>query len=99
MDDQKLNKLFAAARAQPPAAVSGKLEQKILQQLQRESRTELPGLFEQLNQFFPKVAWGTGFIVVLCFAGDLMLTNLHGPEISAGVLQISNQWFPSEINL
>lgn len=87
MNERKLKQLFESAGRETPPVLSDDFATRVLIELRREP--EPVSLFDQLNLWFPKVAWASVAVIVLCVTGELAL-NL--PSLSEGGAQISDQW-------
>jgi len=94
MNEKKLHQLFGAARKETPSLPEPGFENLVLTAIRRESR-HAPGtasLFDQLGALFPRLAWATALVVVLCVAADFGLGALGVPSLTDGAAQISDQW-------
>jgi hypothetical protein len=95
MKEQKLSKLFAAARQEPvsmpPADFDVQVLQAIRQETRRQTDPEPASLFDQLNRLFPRLAWASLFVIAAGIGVDY-LTSTQLPDLTDGVTQISNQW-------
>lgn len=90
MNDQKLNQLFAAARREAPAVPPAGFEWQVQQALRREPlATESAGVLEQLSRLFPRLAFASAAVMVLCVTGDWVLQS---PGLTEGVTQLARQW-------
>ena len=58
----------------------------------RGGTPETLSLFDQLNLWFPRLAWAAVVIMVLSVAADWGLTAAGVPGLGDGVTQISAQW-------
>jgi hypothetical protein len=95
MNEQKLKKLFTAARNENAPAPSADFAADVLRAIRREKQipaTETFLVFDQLNLLFPKLAWAAVGMIALCVATDFGLTAAGVPNLSDGVSQISSQW-------
>ena len=96
MNEQKLKRLFVAARKETAPAPPAGFAADVLRAVRREKPISLPetfSVFDQLNRFFPKLAWAAAAIIVLGVATDFGLAAAGGPDLSDGLSQISAQWF------
>ena len=96
MSEQKLNRLFAAARNEtvpvPPEHFAG----DVLRAVRREQPASAPAtlsIFDELNLLFPRLAWLAAMVIALGIVADFGLTAAGLPNLNAGVAQISSQWF------
>jgi hypothetical protein len=95
MNEQKLKKLFAAARNETAPAPSADFAADVLRAVRREKQIEAAETFsvsDQLNLLFPKLAWAAVAMIALCVATDFGLTAAGVPNLSDGVSQISSEW-------
>jgi anti-sigma-K factor RskA len=95
MNEQKLIKLFAAARNETAPAPSADFAVDVLRAVRREqtvSSAKTFSIFDQLNLLFPKLALAAAAVIVLGVAADFGLTAAGVPDLSDGVSQISAQW-------
>jgi hypothetical protein len=95
MNEQKLKKLFEAARNETAPAPSADFAANVLRAVCREKQIEAAepfSLSDQLNLLFPKLAWAAVAMIALCVATDFGLTAAGVPNLSDGVSQISSQW-------
>jgi hypothetical protein len=95
MNEQKLKKLFAAARNETAPAPSADFAAGVLRAVRREKPVSPPetfSIFDQLNLLFPKLALTAAALIVLGVAADFGLTAAGVPDLGDGVSQISAQW-------
>jgi hypothetical protein len=94
MNEQKIQRLFAAARKAAAPAPSGDFAGDVLRAIRREpfAPPEADSLSDQLNRLFPRFALAAALVIVLGLAADFGLTAAGVPELGDGVAQISAQW-------
>jgi hypothetical protein len=95
MNEQKLKKLFAAARNETAPAPSEHFATDVLRAIGRENQispAETFSVFDQLNLLFPRFALAAAALIVLGIAADFGLTAAGVPNLSDGVSQVSAQW-------
>jgi hypothetical protein len=95
MNEQKLKKLFAAARNETAPAPSADFAAGVLRAVRREKQIPSPetfSVFDQLNLLFPKFACVAAVVIVLGVATDFGLTAAGIPNLGDGISQISSQW-------
>jgi anti-sigma-K factor RskA len=95
MNEQKLKKLFAAARNETAPAPSADFAADVLRAVRCEKTVpaaEAFSIFDQLNLLFPKLALAATAVIVLGVAADFGLTAAGVPDLSDGVSQVSAQW-------
>jgi hypothetical protein len=96
MNEQKLKKLFEAARNEIAPAPPADFAAVVLRAVRREKTVPSAGtfsIFDQLNLLFPKLALAATVVILLGVAADFGLTAAGVPNLSDGVSQISAQWF------
>jgi hypothetical protein len=99
MNEQKIKKLFNAARNETAPAPSGNFAGDVLRAIRLERPLAPPGTFsisDQLNQLFPRFALAAVVVIVLGGATDLGLTAAGVPDLGDGVSQLSAQWLFTE---
>jgi len=95
MNEQKLKRLFAAARNETAPAPPADFAADVLRAIRREKQIPPPetiSVFDRLNLLFPKLACAAAAVIVLGVAADFGLTAAGVPNLSDGVSQISAQW-------
>jgi hypothetical protein len=95
MNEQKLKKLFGAARNEIAPAPPANFAASVLRAIRREkpiSIAETFSIFDQLNLLFPRFALAAAMVIALGVAADFGLTAAGVPDLSDGVSQISTQW-------
>ena len=95
MNENKLKKLFEAARKEtppmPPVDFDGDVMRAIRNE-RRAPRTEASSMFDTLGVLFPRIATAAALVIVLCVAADFGLSAANGPDLSDGIVAISEQW-------
>jgi hypothetical protein len=91
MNDDKLKKLFAAARKDNPPAPACGLDFLVMQAIQREPAPRAATMTDQLNALFPRLAGAAVAAIVLCVAGDWLVAGAQA-GLTDGVTQLSQQW-------
>jgi hypothetical protein len=91
MNDYKLGKLFAAARRENPPMLTEGFEFIVMQAIKRETAPRAVTVFDQMNMFFPRLAWAAVVTIALCIAGD-WLTGGAQMNLTDGVTQLSQHW-------
>jgi hypothetical protein len=94
MNDDKLKKLFAAARKENPPASAGGLDFLVMQAIKHEPARRAATVSDQLNALFPRLAGAAVAIIVLCVAGEWFVTGAQ-TSLTDGVTQLSQQWLLS----
>jgi len=95
MNEQKLNRLFGAARRESPPSPETGFENLVMSAIRGEQRscaTEPVSLRDQLGALLPHLAWAAVLVVGLSVAADFGLAALGVPNLTDGVVQLSEQW-------
>ncbi|HXI72205.1 MAG TPA: hypothetical protein VNN22_17760 [Verrucomicrobiae bacterium] len=95
MNEQKIKKLFAAARNEAAPVPSKDFAGDVLRAVRREppeSLRETTSIFDQLSRMFPRFALAATVVIVLGVATDYGLTAAGVPDLGDGVSQISAEW-------
>jgi hypothetical protein len=92
MNEQKLQKLISAARAEPAPVLSPGFETQVMHALRREEKAELASLFDQLGELVPRLALAAALVIGMCVAAEVCLSTLGPMDLSEGVTQVSEQW-------
>jgi hypothetical protein len=95
MNEQKIKKLFTAARNEAAPQPPDDFAEDVLRAVRREPpdlRPATVSTFDQLNLLFPRFALAATVVIVLGVATDYGMTALGVPDLSDGVSQISSQW-------
>ena len=95
MNENKLKKLFEAARNEAPPLPPGNFESRVVREIQREPRSpHAASLFvEQLNTLVPRIALAAAAVVIACVVFEAVS---DGPDVTESVAQISDQWLFAE---
>jgi hypothetical protein len=95
MNEQKIQRLFAAARNEATPMPSAEFAGDVLRAVRREKQLSSPetfSIFDQLNLLFPRFALAAAIVIALGVATDLGLTAAGVPDLGEGVSEISSQW-------
>ena len=92
MNERKWKQLLAAARSEPAPVPSEVLAANVVHAIRAGRHAEMLSLFDQLNLWFPRLAWAAVVIMVLSIAADWGLTAAGVPGLGDGLTQISAQW-------
>ena len=94
MNEDKLKKLFAAARNEsaplPPADFVADMLRAVRREPEGRGAAAI-SIFEQLNVLFPRLALAAAVVIVLCVAADFGFTSAGLPELDDGAAQLSAQ--------
>lgn len=95
MNENKLKRLFAAARNEPTPLASPDFHADVLRAVRHEP-SPIPAaaaiLWDHLNALFPRVALAAAAVIVLCVAADYGLTAAGLPGVSDGAAQVTSQF-------
>jgi hypothetical protein len=95
MNDKKLNRLFQAARHITPPLLSATLADDVVLAIRREAQpvpVGRPGLFDELNAGFSRLAALTAAIMLLGLIANVALGSLDLTDLGDGAVQVSAQW-------
>ena len=102
MNENKLQRLFAAARKAADPVPPADFAADVLRAVRREPPSApVAGttIFDPLNAWFPRVTFTAVAIIVLCVAVDFGLTSAGLPELGDGAAQITSQFDLNEDGL
>jgi hypothetical protein len=89
MNESKRKRLFAAARAFPPAKVPSNFPAVVLSAIQRDKApAPVVSLFDQLRLRFPQLAAAAVAIIILAIAFEFFV----GADLTSQLAQLSDQW-------
>jgi hypothetical protein len=91
MNEDKLGKIFAAARKENPPVPAEGFDFLVMQALKHEPAPRAATLSDQLNTLFPRLACAAIVVIALCVAGDWLDTGAQ-TSLTDGVTQLSQQW-------
>ncbi len=91
MNENKLKRLFAAARNESAPAAPEDFAADVLRAVRREPPPDRITFFGQLNFLFPRFALAAAAVIVLCVAADFGLTAAGWPLIGDGTAQAASQ--------
>lgn len=98
MNEHKLKQILETVRTTPPPPVPADFDARVMRRVLREPTPTAPTFAEHLDALFPKLAVAALAMIVLCVAGDYLLTALDVPTLAEGVARLSGQWLlPTEI--
>lgn len=96
MNDEKLKKLFAAARSEMPPTPPSGFDEQVIRAMRNEVRRAPVSLWEQLDALFPRLAIASVLVVGACVLGDYYYSAVHPAGLEAEVNAIAEQWaFPA----
>jgi hypothetical protein len=91
MNDDKLGKIFAAARKENPPAPATGFDFLVMQAIKHEPVPRVVTMSDQLNALFPRLAWAAVVTIALCVAGDWLAGGAQ-TSLTDGVTQLSQEW-------
>jgi len=87
--NEKLNRLFAAAKRETPAAPTEGFASLVMQQIQRNpARAEL-SISDLLGRWYPRLAIAAAAVIALCVIGDFVSSS-NAPSLSESAAQLSD---------
>jgi hypothetical protein len=90
--NEKLNRLFTAAKRDQPTAPDEGFASLVMQQIQRHpARAEL-SIADLLGMWFPRLAVAAAAVIALCVISELV-TSSNAPSLSESAAQLSVQYF------
>lgn len=95
MNGRKLNQLFRAARSDTPPAAAPGFENLVLAALRQPGGAPVPdevSWFDQLGNWFPRLAMGAALVVVLCVTADYGLSAMAAADLTDSLTELSEQW-------
>ncbi len=97
MNERKLRQLLVASALDSPPAPPADFAARMTAAARREpAPVALPGIADQLELLFPRLAPAMLLVVGLCLAAYVGDAQLPGPDLSDGVSQLANEWnFPN----
>jgi len=95
MSEEKLRKLFTAAREETAPVPPEDFLEDVLRMARSEPRVmaRTSSLSDGLDRLFPRIAFAALAVIVLCVAADFVLTAAGMPELGDGLSLFSAQWF------
>jgi hypothetical protein len=91
MNDDKLKKIFTAARKENSPVPAEGFDFLVMQAIKSEPAPRAATLSDQLNTLFPRLACAAIVIIALCVAGDWLDAGAQ-TSLTDGVTQLSQQW-------
>ena len=95
MNEQKMKRLFDAARNEPLTTPSADFESRVLRSIhgeQHAARPETISLLDALGALFPRLAMAAALVIGLCVAADFCLSSVGGLDFPDGIAAVSEQW-------
>jgi hypothetical protein len=90
--EQKLQKLFTAARAEVGPTPKPNFPFKVMGALRRDARPEPASLFDQLGLLFPRLGLAAVLLTAAFIAADSWHSSLFATDLTSGVAEVSDQW-------
>jgi len=91
MNDDRVKKLFAAARKAAPLAPAEGFDLLVMQAVRHDPGPRPATVSDQLIVLFPRLALAAVGVIVLCVAGDWLAAGAQA-SLTDGVTQLSQQW-------
>lgn len=92
MNENKIGKLFSAARNEPPPPADSNFATQVMRAIRREPAPEPASVFSQLGELFPRLAIAAVLVIGFCVAADFCASAIEQPDLTSGVAQLSEQW-------
>jgi hypothetical protein len=94
MNEDKLRKLLAAARREPPPAPPEDFTANVLRAVRLEPPIALPAdsFLNDLDWLFPRVALAALAVIILCVTADYALAAAGLPGLGEGFSLFTAQW-------
>jgi hypothetical protein len=90
MNNKKLNQLFEAAKKETAASPTEGFDLVVMRQIRRNPARLPFSIFDQLGQWYPRLALAAGTIIVLCVAAELVVSSV-GSSLGENAAQLSEQ--------
>jgi hypothetical protein len=88
----KLDRLFQKARLDAPPHPTPGFERRVLRALRNEAPASEVSLFDQLSSLFPRLALASALVIALCCGIELLGSDSAQPDLTSGLVQLSDQW-------
>jgi hypothetical protein len=89
MNNNELNSLLRAARAESPPVPSDDFERDLMRAVRRQTNREPLSLVEQLGELFPRLAWASAAVIVCC---AIILSSTDQSSLGDKFAELSQQW-------
>jgi len=86
--NEKLNRLFAAAKRETPAAPTEGFASLVMQQIQQNPARVEPSITDLLGVWYPRLAFAAAAVIALCVIGDFVSSS-NAPTLSESAAQLS----------
>jgi hypothetical protein len=90
--NEKLNRLFTAAKRETPIAPDEGFASLVMQQIQRNPARADVSIADLLGMWFPRLAVAAAAIIALSVLSDFV-TSSNAPSLSESAAQLSVQYF------
>ena len=88
MNDRKLNRLFAAAKSEQPAAPGEGFAFLVMQQIQRDPARGDVTIADLLGMWFPRLALAAAAVIAICVISEVVSSS-SAPSLSESAAQLS----------
>ncbi len=93
MNEQRMQKLFAAARSERPLEPAEDFTGRVLGAVRREPRrTQTFTVFDELTRLFPRLAFVSGLVIGLGCATELYFSLKGSNSLATDVTEAVEQW-------
>jgi hypothetical protein len=92
MNDDRLKKLFEAARTETPPSAPEGFDVRVLAAVRREHRAAPVSVWEQIGALFPRLAVAASLMIALCLAADFCWSAMQPSNLASDVSELSDQW-------
>jgi len=92
MNENKIQKLFAAARQEQPPQPGPDFAADVMQAVRQSPTPDSVSVFGQLGALFPRLAVAALLMIGLCVAADFCAAAVDQSDLTSGVSQLSEQW-------
>jgi hypothetical protein len=92
MNDEKLNRLFRAARGERAPAPPADFGARVTREIRRLESQPAPGLMEQVGLLFPRLATVSLAVVAVCIAFEVGMAAAGQPDLTTAAAQLSDPW-------
>ncbi len=93
MNENKLQKLFAAVRGARAVLPSEDFAGHVMRAIHREPRrTPAATVFDDLTRLFPRLAWAAAVVISLGVATELYFSLTGSTSLATDVAEVAERW-------
>jgi hypothetical protein len=92
MTKGKLEQLFEATRREPAPMPATGWETRVMGAANPEREREPASLLDQLSALFPRAALASALVIGLCVAGEFGSSLTGQPDLTSGLVELSDDW-------